>query len=79
MTSIEKRNQQILQLRSDGVARKEVARRFHLSPNRIFLIETRDADDYALMAAAAPPVALFTIGAVLSRSGRANRAAGAGA
>lgn len=44
MTSIAERNQQILQMRRNGVSQKEVARKFKLSPVRIYLIEKQDAD-----------------------------------
>jgi transcriptional regulator with XRE-family HTH domain len=40
--SIPERNQQILQMRMEGVSRKEVARRFGLSPERISQLEKRD-------------------------------------
>lgn len=47
MISIRERNQQILQMRQDGVSQREVARRFKLSPARIWLIERRAAADKA--------------------------------
>jgi len=34
-------------MRKDGVSQTEVARRFKLSPSRIYLIEKRDATDRA--------------------------------
>ena len=40
---IPERNRQILQMRKEGVRRVDVARRFKLSPSRIFLIERRDS------------------------------------
>jgi transcriptional regulator with XRE-family HTH domain len=46
--SIPERNRQILQLRKGGLSQTEVARRFKLSPNRIYLIEKQDAADRAL-------------------------------
>jgi hypothetical protein len=45
---IENRNRQILELRKDGLSRTEVARRFNLSPTRIYLIERQDAADRSL-------------------------------
>jgi hypothetical protein len=45
--TIPERNEQILQMRKEGVRRKEVARRFKLSPTRIYLVEKRDAVDRA--------------------------------
>jgi hypothetical protein len=39
MSNIRARNQQILQMRQEGVSRQEVARRFGLSPWRIGLVE----------------------------------------
>jgi hypothetical protein len=46
--SIQERNQQILQMRRDGVRQGEVARRFGLSPGRIYELERRDALDRAM-------------------------------
>ena len=48
MISIRERNQQILQMRQDGFSQREVARKFKLSPSRIWLIERRDAADKAM-------------------------------
>ena len=45
---IPERNRQILQMRKDGVSKKEVARNFKLSPSRIYLIERRDAADRSM-------------------------------
>jgi hypothetical protein len=45
MLPIPERNRQILQMRQEGVSKKEVARRFGLSPTRIWLIERRDRAD----------------------------------
>lgn len=47
MIPIQERNRQILRMRKDGVSQTEVARRFKLSPSRIYLIEKRDATDRA--------------------------------
>jgi hypothetical protein len=47
MIPIPQRNRQILQMRAEGVQRKDVARRFKLSPSRIYLIEKRDVADRA--------------------------------
>jgi len=43
MIPIPERNRQILQLRKEGMSPTEVARRFKLSPSRIYLIEKQDA------------------------------------
>lgn len=48
MIPIEERNRQILELRKDGLTQLEVARRFKLSPSRIYLIEKQDAADRSL-------------------------------
>jgi hypothetical protein len=48
MIPIAQRNQQILLMRKEGVRRVDVARRFNLSPSRIYLIERRDAADRSL-------------------------------
>jgi len=48
MTPISKRNRQILQLRKEGMSQTEVARRFNLSPSRIYLIEKQDAAERSL-------------------------------
>ena len=40
---IPERNRQILQMRKNGIPQGEVARRFKLSPSRIYLIEKQDA------------------------------------
>ena len=45
---IPKRNRKILEMRKEGVSKKEVARRFGLSPSRIYLIEKRDAADRSM-------------------------------
>ena len=45
---ISERNRQILQLRKEGMSRTELARRFKLSPSRIYLIEKQDAADRSL-------------------------------
>jgi transcriptional regulator len=45
---IPERNRQILQLRKEGKSQTEVARRFKLSPSRIYLIEKQDAADRSL-------------------------------
>ena len=42
------RNRQILELRKKGMSQTEVARRFKLSPSRIYLIEKQDAADRSL-------------------------------
>lgn len=43
MTSIAERNQKILQMLKDGMTQSEVAKTFHLSPTRVYLIEKQDA------------------------------------
>ena len=48
MVPIPERNRQILQLRKEGMSQIEVARRFKLSPTRIYLIEKQDAADRSL-------------------------------
>ena len=48
MIPISERNRQILQLRKEGTTQTEVARRFKLSPGRIYLIEKQDATDRSL-------------------------------
>jgi DNA-binding transcriptional MerR regulator len=48
MDSIAERNKQILQLRNEGVSRKEVATKFELSRCRIQLIEKQDAAESTL-------------------------------
>jgi len=48
MIPIPGRNRQILQMRKDGIPQGEVARRFKLSPSRIYLIERRDAADRSM-------------------------------
>lgn len=48
MRPIQKRNEQILQLRKEGIRRVEVAQMFKLSPSRIRLIERRAAADEAM-------------------------------
>jgi hypothetical protein len=48
MTTIQERNRQILQMRQKGVPKKEVARRFKLSPTRICQIERRAAADKSM-------------------------------
>ena len=45
---IQERNRQILEMRNQGVSQTEVARRFKLSPSRIYLIEMQDAGNRAL-------------------------------
>ena len=45
---IPERNRQILEMRKEGVSKKEVARKFKLSPSRIYLIERRDAADRSM-------------------------------
>jgi len=45
---IPERNRQILQMRKEGVPRREVALRFRLSPTRVFQLEQRDAADEAM-------------------------------
>ena len=46
--SIPERNRQILEMRNQGLSQTEVARRFRLSPSRIYLIEKQDAADRSL-------------------------------
>ena len=41
-------NRQILEMRKEGVSKKEVARRFGLSPSRIWLIERGDKADSSM-------------------------------
>ena len=48
MLSIPERNRQILELRKKGMSQTEVARRFKLSPSRVYLIEKQDAADRSL-------------------------------
>jgi hypothetical protein len=48
MIPIQERNRQILQMRKEGVPQREVARRFNLSPSRIYLLERRDAADRSM-------------------------------
>ena len=48
MIPIPERNRQILEMRNQGVSQTEVARRFKLSPSRIYLIEKQDATDRSL-------------------------------
>jgi transcriptional regulator with XRE-family HTH domain len=45
---IPERNRQILEMRKEGVSKKEVARRFGLSPSRIWLIERGDKADSSM-------------------------------
>ena len=45
MIPIQERNRQILQMRKEGVRRREVALRFGLSPGRILQLEKRDEAD----------------------------------
>jgi len=40
---IQERNRRILQMRKEGMSQTEVARKFKLSPSRIYLIEKQDA------------------------------------
>ena len=47
MIPIPERNRQILEMRNQGVSQTEVAKRFKLSPSRIYLIEKRDAAERA--------------------------------
>ena len=42
MTPTAQRNQQILELRQEGMSQMEVAKRFKLSPSRVYLIEKQD-------------------------------------
>jgi len=48
LRAIPERNRQILQMRKEGVRCVDVARRFNLSPCRIWLLEKRDAVDRLL-------------------------------
>jgi transcriptional regulator with XRE-family HTH domain len=48
MIPIPERNRLILEMRKDGLTQLEVARRFKLSPSRIYLIEKQDAADRSL-------------------------------
>jgi hypothetical protein len=48
MTSIQERNQEILQMRKEGVARREVARQFGITSDRISQIEERDQADKSM-------------------------------
>lgn len=48
LQTIPERNRQMLQMREQGGRRVDVARKFNLSPNRISLIEKRDAADRLL-------------------------------
>ena len=48
MTPIFKRNRQIHQLRKEGLSQTELARKFKLSPSRIYLIEKQYAADRLL-------------------------------
>ena len=48
MIPIPERNRQILQMRKEGHSQTDVARRFKLSPSRIYLIEKRDAADRSM-------------------------------
>ncbi len=41
--SVQERNRQILQLRKEGLSQTALARRFELSPSRIYLIEKQSA------------------------------------
>ncbi|HZR17368.1 MAG TPA: hypothetical protein VFE51_08575 [Verrucomicrobiae bacterium] len=45
---IEQRNREILELRRQGLSQTEVARKFQLSPTRIYLIEKQDAADRSM-------------------------------
>ena len=42
---IPERNRQILQMRKEGIRRSDVARKFNLSPSRIYLIEQQSRAD----------------------------------
>jgi len=46
---IQERNRQILQMRKEGVPRREVALRFGLSPNRISQLEQRKGFDHSMV------------------------------
>ena len=48
MTTISHRNQEIIQMRREGMSQTEVARRFNLSPSRVYLIEKQDAATRAM-------------------------------
>jgi transcriptional regulator with XRE-family HTH domain len=48
MIPIPERNRRILQLRKEGLSQTEVAKRFNLSPGRVYLIEKQDAADRSL-------------------------------
>jgi transcriptional regulator with XRE-family HTH domain len=48
MVSIPERNRQILEMRAKGISQLEVARRFGLSPSRIWLIERRERADRSM-------------------------------
>ena len=48
MILIQERNRQILQMRTEGVPRREVALQFKLSTGRILQLEKRDAADKAM-------------------------------
>jgi hypothetical protein len=48
MTSIAKRNQQILQMQKEGFSIRDVAERFNLSPSRIDQIAKRDATERSM-------------------------------
>jgi len=48
MIQIPERNRQILEMRAKGMSQIEVARRFELSPTRIWLIERRDRADRSM-------------------------------
>jgi transposase len=48
MISIQERNRKILQMRREGISQREVARKFQLSPSRIYLLERRAAADQAM-------------------------------
>ncbi len=43
MMPVCQRNQQIVKLRQEGLSQTEIAKRFKLSPSRIYLIEKQDA------------------------------------
>lgn len=49
MSAILHRNQQILKMRREGMLQTEVARRFKLSPSRVYLIEKQDAATRAMV------------------------------
>ena len=48
MTTNRKRNQQILQMRAQGVARREVARQFGITPGGIGVIEQKAGAEQSL-------------------------------